>query len=146
MLGFGAIGVNPVATGPRGTGVVAQAMLGTIGSRAYLKVQASNSTAISAAIKAAAKGSVQSSNSTAMLGRAKASVTLRAPGGVAIKSIVATMARAKVSPGYLLFAKAAMASSGLSDIHMEGTTSGPRDPLLLNSGSEFIASYWKGRS
>lgn len=56
------------------------------------------------------------------------------------------MAKANVSPGYLLFAKVAMNSSAMSDIHIEGKTSVLRDPLLLNSGSQFGASYWKGRS
>jgi hypothetical protein len=45
----------------------------------------------------------------------------------------------------LLFARAAMNSSGLSSIHIENTTTPDRLPLLLNAGSQYGASYWRGR-
>jgi hypothetical protein len=37
-----------------------------------------------------------------------------------------------------------MSSSAMALPHIEGTTTASRKPLLLNSASQFGASYWKG--
>lgn len=144
MLGFDAGGRLALGQVPSGT--IQQAITGIIRGSASLRTSLVSLSALAGKSTGAARARVSMSPTSAISAKAKAMAQLKVPGGVALKSIVHAQSTLKVSPGYLLFAKAMMASSAIALPHLEGTTSGPRDPLLLNSASEFTASYWKGRS
>lgn len=145
MLGFDEIGRLSLGQLPRNVSTT------FLNAKASAMVRLRSSGTQSSALSGRAMGALEARAATVPLGilsaKGTAKLSARAPGGIVLKSIVATMVRARTAPGYILFARAAMMGSGLSDIHIEGTITGDhRDPLLLNSGSQYGASYWKGRS
>lgn len=145
MLGFDAIGRLSIGQLP--APLVSTTFLN---AKASAMARLRGSGTQTSAMSARSGGASESRSSMALVGilsaRGVAKLSARAPGGVVLKSVVATMLRARTAPGYILFARAAMMGSGLSDIHIEGKIVGDhRDPLLLNSGSQYGASYWRGR-
>jgi hypothetical protein len=145
MLGFDALGTLALGQVPGAT-VLSVSLNATVAAMAQVRSSGTQTFALQAKIDTSAFLKVQMSPASALSAKVSAKLSAKAPGGVILKSIVNGQAKANVSPGYLLFARVMMSSSSLSDIHIEGKTSSPRDPLLLNSGSQFGASYWKGRS
>jgi hypothetical protein len=144
LLGFDALGRLALGQLP-GSASVSQALTARIGAMVKLRAQGTQLSALQAKITASAALKAQTTPTGVISARAKTQLSARAPGGVILRSIVNAQAKARTSPGYLLFARAMMASSGLSSLHLEGTTTPTRLPLLLNPGSQYGASYWKGR-
>lgn len=144
MLGFDALG--RLALGQVTSAATSQPLSANISAMAKLRVQGSPTFALQAKIDASAFLKAQMAPTSAISARSKSMLSMRIPGGFGLSSRVTGMAKARATPGYLLFARAMMASSALPNIHVE--RSGPpsnRDPLLLNPESQYGASYWRGR-
>lgn len=144
LLGFDALGRLALGQLP-GSSSIPQALIAKITAMAKVRAQGTQLSALQAKADASAFLKAQTTFTGVLSTKAKAQLSARAPGGVILKSIVKAQAKARVAPGYLLFARAMMASSGLSSLHLEGTLTPTRLPLLLNSVSQYGASYWKGR-
>lgn len=144
MLGFDALGHRGIGQLPSTT--VAQALFCTIGAAAKARSQGSFAFNATATIVASAKARGQWSGLASIAGRVKAVAKAKVTPGVILKTIINGQAKANVSPGILITARMVAQTYAAADIHVEGKTTGQRDPLLLNSSSQFTASYWKGRS
>lgn len=143
MLGFDALGRNALGQVPAGTTAVF--LSGIINSQAKLRSQFSITGVLAGRIGAQVKVRASSVPTSALSARSASMLRMRTPGGFGLSGKIACQAKARAPGGYALYARMAMMSSAMSSIHLEGTLTPPRLPLLLNSGSQFGASYWKGR-
>lgn len=144
MLGFDALGTLALGQVPGAT-VLGVSLNATVAAMAQARYAGTQISALQAKIDASAFLKAQMSPTSALSAKAAARMSAKAPGGIVLKSRMTSMAKASATPGYLLFARAMMSSSAMSSIHLEGTITTPRLPLLLNSGSQYGGSYWKGR-
>lgn len=144
MLGYGSLGSFALGSVPVSTTVVVL-LVSKISAMARLRGANSPLSALQSRIDASCFARAQMSPTSPLSARAKAMLAVRAPGGLTLTGRIALMTKARTTPGYILYARVMLASSALTSIHFEGTLTPPRLPLLLNSGSQYGASYWKGR-
>lgn len=144
MPGFDAIGKLALGQLP-GTGITAVFLTGMITSSAQSKVSFSGTGILAGRIAGQAKVRAPTVPVGILSARSKSMVAARAPGGFGLSGRISAAAKMKSPGGYALYARMALMSSAMSSIHLEGTLTPTRLPLLLNSGSQYGASYWKGR-
>lgn len=113
---------------------------------AAVRAQSTNNTALTTKATASANSKDPQTLTTALTARSETMLRARVPGGLLLYGRITLKMSENVAPGYLLTGTISFKSFGTADIHMEGKTSSPRVPLLLNSSSQFGASYWKGRN
>lgn len=143
MLGFDAVGRLALGQVPSGT--IQQALTAKCTLMLKLLPQQTAASAMQARTSVMARLRVQQTAASALSAKTEMMMRLRAPGGLLLTARCAGMMKVKATPGYLLFARVMMASSAMSSPHIEGVTTVTRLPLLLNAGSQYGASYWKGR-
>lgn len=144
MLGFDAIGRLSLGQLP-GSGITPVFLTGSVNAQAKLRSQFSITGVLAGRIGAQVKIRAQMSPTSALSARSKSMLAMRTPGGFGLSGKIALQAKARAPGGYALYARMALMSTAMSSIHLEGTLTPTRLPLLLNSGSQFGASYWKGR-
>lgn len=144
MLGFDAIGRLSLGQLP-GSGITPIFLTGRINSAAKLRVQFSGTGILAGRITGQVKIRAPTIPVAIMSARSTSKLSMRTPGGFGLSGKITGQAKARTPGGYALYARMALMSSAMSSIHLEGTLTPPRLPLLLNSGSQFGSSYWKGR-
>jgi hypothetical protein len=144
MPGWGPIG--QFAVGQIGGGAVQVALTARLTASARAKVTVSSAAALTSRANAQGKARGTITASSAVLGRIGAQAKMRAPAGFAISGKVAAQAKAKAPAGYAIYGRIQAASSAGALPHLIIQTNPARRALLLNSTSQFTASYWRGHS